>query len=66
MRYPAADKLEIIRLVEQSHLPVRRTLDKIGIPVGRKNPIWRFRSMKLGDKLFLRPRRGGVDRCING
>ena len=30
MRYPAAEKLEIIRLVEQSHLPVRRTLAKIG------------------------------------
>ena len=28
MRYPASEKLEIIRLVEQSHLPVRRTLDK--------------------------------------
>ncbi|MCB6180244.1 IS3 family transposase, partial [Rhodobacter sp. Har01] len=32
MRYPAAEKLEIIRLVEQSHLPVRRTLAKLGIP----------------------------------
>ena len=32
MRYPASEKLEIIRLVEQSHLPVRRTLDKLGIP----------------------------------
>jgi putative transposase len=32
MRYPAAEKLEIIRLVEQSHLSVRRTLSKIGIP----------------------------------
>ena len=32
MRYPACEKREIIRLVEQSHLPVRRTLDKIGIP----------------------------------
>src|SRR5579864_1274950 len=31
MRYPAAEKLEIIRLVEQSDLPVRRTLAKIGI-----------------------------------
>jgi transposase-like protein len=31
MRYPAAEKLEIIRLVEQSHLPVRRTLAKLGI-----------------------------------
>jgi len=32
MRYPASEKLEIIRLVEQSHLSVRRTLDKLGIP----------------------------------
>ncbi len=32
MRYPASEKLEIIRLVEQSHLPVRRTLEKLGIP----------------------------------
>ena len=32
MRYPASEKLEIIRLVEQSHLPVKRTLDKLGIP----------------------------------
>ncbi len=34
MRYPASEKLEIIRLVEQSHLPVRRTLDKLGILPG--------------------------------
>lgn len=32
MRYAASEKLEIIRTVETSHLPVRRTLDKIGIP----------------------------------
>ena len=32
MRCPASEKLEIIRLVERSHLPVRRTLDKLGIP----------------------------------
>jgi transposase InsO family protein len=32
MRYPAAEKLEIIRLVERSHLPVRRTLARIGVP----------------------------------
>lgn len=31
MRLPASEKLEIIRLVEQSHLPVRRTVDKLGI-----------------------------------
>jgi transposase-like protein len=32
MRYPASEKLEIIRLVEESALPVRRTLERIGIP----------------------------------
>ena len=32
MRYPASEKLEIIRLVEQSHLPTKRTLGKLGIP----------------------------------
>ena len=32
MRYAASEKLEIIRLVEQSSLPVRRTLAQIGIP----------------------------------
>ncbi len=32
MRYPAGEKLEIIRLVEQSSLPVRHTLAKLGIP----------------------------------
>jgi transposase InsO family protein len=32
MRYAAAEKLEIIRLVEQSPLPVRHTLAKLAIP----------------------------------
>src|SRR2546430_5694643 len=32
MRYPAPEKAEIIRLVEQSSLPVKRTLEKLGIP----------------------------------
>ena len=32
MRYPASEKLEIIRLVERSHLSTRLTLDKLGIP----------------------------------
>ena len=31
MRYAATEKLEIIRLVEQSSLPVRRTLAQLGI-----------------------------------
>ena len=32
MRYPASEKLEIIHLIEQSTLSVRRTLDNLGIP----------------------------------
>ena len=32
MRYPASEKLEIIRLVEGSHLSARQTLVKLGIP----------------------------------
>ena len=31
MRYPASEKLEIINLVEQSHLPTKRTLDRLGV-----------------------------------
>jgi hypothetical protein len=41
MRYPASDKAEIIRLVEQSHLPVRRTLEKLGIASRCTSPmVW--------------------------
>lgn len=32
MRYSASEKLEIIRTVETSSLPVRKTLDRIGVP----------------------------------
>ena len=32
MRYPASEKLEIIRLVEEGHLSARQTLAKFGIP----------------------------------
>ena len=31
MRYPATEKLEIIRIIEQSHLPAKLTLDRLGI-----------------------------------
>ena len=31
MRYSASEKIEIIRLVEQSHLPARRTLERLGV-----------------------------------
>src|SRR3546814_20536689 len=39
MRYPASEKLEIIRIVEQSHLPAKRTLDQLGIP---RRPFYRW------------------------
>ena len=32
MRYPASEKLEIIRLVEQSYMPIKQTLHKLSIP----------------------------------
>ena len=31
MRYTASEKLAIIGIVEQSHLPVKRTLNQLGI-----------------------------------
>ncbi len=48
MRYPASEKLEIIRIVEQSHLPVTRTLDRLGIP---KTTFYRWydRHLALGE-----------------
>ena len=48
MRYSASEKLEIIRLVEQSHLPAKQTLDKLGIP---KTTFYRWydRYQKFGD-----------------
>jgi putative transposase len=39
MRYPAAEKLEVIRLVEQSPLPVRHTLAKLGISEANFLPV---------------------------
>jgi hypothetical protein len=31
-KYPASKKAAIMQLAEQSHLPAKRTLDKLGIP----------------------------------
>lgn len=31
IRYPASEKLEIIRIVGQSHLPAKRTVNQLGI-----------------------------------
>jgi putative transposase len=46
MRYPAAEKLEIIRTVETSPLPVRRTLAQIGIP---KSTFYSWLDRYAGD-----------------
>jgi putative transposase len=32
MRYTQAEKMDIIRLVEESDWPVKRTLDELGVP----------------------------------
>ena len=39
MRYPASEKLEIIRTVEGSHLPVKKALDMLNIP---RAPFYRW------------------------
>ena len=63
MRYPAIEKLEIIRLVEQSHLPVRRTLDKLGVS---RPTFYRWYDLyrRFGDA-GLDDRRGGPRRVWN-
>ena len=40
MRYPASEKAEIIELVEQSHLPAKRTLDKLRMNWSIPSPAW--------------------------
>ena len=44
MRYAASEKLEIIQLIEQSSLPAKRTLEKLGIPEGDLLPVVRSLS----------------------
>ena len=63
MRYPASEKLEIIRLVEHSHLPVRRTLGKLGIP---KTTFYRWydRYQTIGE-VGLEDRASGPGRVWN-
>ncbi|MEJ2331025.1 MAG: IS3 family transposase [Gammaproteobacteria bacterium] len=61
MRYEASEKREIIDLVEQSSLPVRRTLDQLGIP---KSTFygWYERYREGGDDALVdrRPRGGRI------
>ena len=47
MRYPASEKLEIIRLVERAHLPAKQTLDRLGI-ARRTFYRWYDRYLKGG------------------
>jgi len=57
MRYPASEKLEIIRLVENSHLSARRTLQKLGIPRSTFNRWYdRFLAGGVDALEDLRPR----------
>ena len=58
MRYTPSEKREIIDLVERSSLPVRRTLDNLGIP---KSTFygWYERYGEGGDEALL----DGQPRC---
>ena len=44
---PASEQLQLIRLVEQSHLSVRRTLEQIGIP---RATFYRWYALYQKDK----------------
>lgn len=63
MRYPASEKLEIIRLVEQSHLSVKRTLEKLGVS---KSTFYRWYDLyrRFGER-GLEDRRSGPSRSWN-
>ena len=63
MRYPASEKLEIIRLVEQAHLPAKKTLDKLGI-ARRTFYRWYDRYLEGGPEA-LEDRRPGPRRAWN-
>ena len=63
MRYPALEKLEIIRLVTESHLPIRRTLQQIGIP---RATFYRWCDLyQSGGPEALEDRRPRPDRVWN-
>ena len=63
MRYPASEKLEIIRIVEQSHQPVKRTLEQIGVS---RPTFYRWYDLyqRFGEAA-LEDRRGGSGRAWN-
>ena len=63
MKYPATEKLEIIRLVEESRLPVRRMLEKLGVS---KSAFYRWYDLyaRFGEQ-GLEDRRSGPGRVWN-
>lgn len=71
MRYPASETLEIIRLVEESHLPVKHTRDMLGIP---KTTFYRWydRFVAFGGEPVVAPLMGwmapapGIALCHGG
>ncbi len=63
MKYPASEKLEIIRIVEQSHQPASKTLEQIGIP---RTTFYRWYDRYLtGGVKALRDRPSKPDRVWN-
>ena len=54
MRYSASEKFEIIELVEQSSLSIRRTLAPIGIP---RSTFYDW---------YSRYREGGIEALVDG
>ena len=62
MRYSASDKTEIIRLVEQSPWPARRTLEKLGIP---RSSFCQWYGVKRGGPEVLADRLSRPDRIWN-
>jgi putative transposase len=63
MRYPASEKLEIIALVEQSHLPAKRTLEKLG--VSRATFYRWYDRWRAGGPEALADKRSRPDRVWN-
>ena len=63
MRYRTSEKLEIIRLVERSHLSVRRTLDRLGVS---RPTFYRWYDLyrRFGEQ-GLEDRRSGPGRAWN-
>ncbi len=63
MRYPPSEKLEIIQLVEQSHLPAKRTLEKLGVT---RSTFYRwYDRWREGGPEALRDRPSKPDRVWN-